>query len=109
MNPDTTKPGVTFNSGVLVGIGRAASFVAGPGALGGKDTIYGNVGNDLIIGGFDNDHIYGGNGVFAADGVTPNLPITLGGGVSDADLLIGDNAELINVQLRPLTFHPNDP
>ena len=55
-------------------------------AIGGNDTVYGNAGDDILVGGFGADKLYGGNGSAAA--------AVLG---SDADTLLGDNAEVLNV------------
>ncbi|MFS6827004.1 hypothetical protein [Cyanobium sp. ATX-6F1] len=56
---------------------------------GGDDVITGNAGDDILIGGFGNDQLFGGNGSAGA---------ALSGSFIDADLLIGDNAELLDVQ-----------
>ena len=57
--------------------------------IGSGDIVYGNAGNDIIIGGPGGDMLYGGNGVGNA-AITGN----------DADIILGDNAELDQVTSR---------
>ena len=57
--------------------------------VGAADTIYGNAGNDILIGGAGGDNLYGGNGV-------GNAPVV----GNDADIILGDNAELDHVVSR---------
>jgi Ca2+-binding RTX toxin-like protein len=57
--------------------------------IGSQDSVYGNAGNDIIIGGPGGDMLFGGNGVGNA-AITGN----------DADIILGDNAELDQVTSR---------
>jgi Ca2+-binding RTX toxin-like protein len=87
---------IVYGLGLLSTIDRIVSEGLAPvgTAANARDVIYGNAGNDVVIGGFGDDTIYGGNGALNA-GVTG----------TDADILIGDNAELITAQFRSPAAH----